>query len=91
MRQLIVTVPEDRLRRIQKLLRQEPGVTVSRSKAVEAQATPPKKKRTRQQQKWVDDLKQSLVDVERHQRGEIELMSLDDYLRSLGVEVPPTK
>ena len=91
MRQLTITVPEDRLRRIQKLLRQEPGVTVSRSKPVAAPETPKKKKLIRWQQEWVDDLKQALVDVERHQRGEIEMISLDDYLRGLGVEVPPVK
>jgi len=90
MRQFTITVPEDRLRRIQKLLRQEPGVTISRSRAVEP-AAPKKKKLTRKQQEWVDDLKQALVDVERHQRGEIELASLDDYLRELGVEIPTEK
>ncbi len=89
MRQLTITVPENQLRRIQQLLRREPGVTVGRSKPLEAPAAPPvKKKLTRQQQEWVDDLKQALVDVERHQRGEIEMVSLDEYLTGLGVEVP---
>ena len=83
MRQLTITVPEDRLRRIQKLLRQEPGVTISRSKPVAAPETPKKKKLTRWQQEWVDDLKQALVDVERHQRGEIELTPIEDFLKEL--------
>ncbi|MBC7448455.1 MAG: hypothetical protein H7330_10385 [Hymenobacteraceae bacterium] len=86
MRQFTITVPEDRLRRIQKLLRQEPGVTVSRSRVVEAPETPKKKKLTRQQQEWVDDLKQSLVDVERHQRGEIELQSFDEFMKEMDAE-----
>ena len=91
MRQLTIIVPENQLRRIQQLLRQEPGVTVGRSKLLEAPAAPPaKKKLTRQQQEWVDDLKQALVDVERHQRGELEMVSLDAYLTGLGVEVPGT-
>ena len=91
MRQLTITVPENQLRRIQQLLRQEPGVTVGRSKPLEAPAAPPaKKKLTRKQQEWVDDLKQALVDVERHQRGELEMVSLDAYLTGLGVEVPGT-
>ena len=94
MRQLTIIVPENQLRRIQQLLRQEPGVTVGRSKPLEApsapSAPPAKKKLTRKQQEWVDDLKQALVDVERHQRGELEMVSLDAYLTGLGVEVPGT-
>ena len=86
MRQFTITVPEDRVRRILRLLRQEPGVTVSRSKPLEAPATSKKKPLTRQQQEWVDDLKQALVDVERHQRGEIELQSFDEFMKELDAE-----
>ncbi len=87
MRQLTITVPEDRIRRIQKLLRQEPGVTVSRSRPVEQTAKPPQKKKlTRKQQEWVDDLKQALVDVERAERGEIQLRPIEELLLELDAE-----
>ena len=83
MRQLTITVPEARLRHIQKLLRQEPGVTVSRSRPISPEAAPAKKPLTQRQQKWVGELKQALVDVERHQRGEIELTPIEDFLKEL--------
>lgn len=83
MRQLTITVPEARLRHIQKLLRQEPGVIVSRSRPISPEAAPAKKPLNQRQQKWVDELKQALVDVERHQRGEIKLVSGDEHLAEL--------
>ena len=49
-------------------------------------AKPAKKPFTPEQQEWVDDLKQALVDVERHQRGEIELQPFDDFMNELDAE-----
>ena len=62
------------------LLQNLPGVRVEK---VKSKALPVKKPLTPEQQKWVDDLKQALVDVERHQRGEIELTPIEDFLKEL--------
>lgn len=88
MSQYLLTVSKGEEAFVRKLLQNLPGVHVEK---VKPKAPAAKKPLTSEQQEWVDDLKQSLVDVERHQRGEVEMVSLDHYLRGLGVEVPPTK
>ena len=97
MRQLTITVPDHQLRQIQRLLRQQPGVVVGRSKAVAApQSAPakpadkpaakPKKKLTKAQQKWVDDLKEDLEEAEAALRGEVQLGTFEELMQELKAE-----
>jgi hypothetical protein len=49
----------------------------------EPTAKPQKKSFTPEQQEWVDDLKESLEQVELHQQGKIKLKSFDQLLNEL--------
>ena len=46
-------------------------------------AKPQKKQFTPEQQEWIDDLKESLEQVELHQQGKIKLKSFDQLLDEL--------
>ncbi len=83
MSQYLLTVSKGEEAFVRKLLKNLPGVRVEK---VKPKAPPVKKPLTPEQQEWVDDLKQSLVDVERHQRGEIELRTGQELLEELRAE-----
>ena len=83
MSQFLITVPDDRKRFFRELLNNLPWAQVE---PVKPKAKLAKKPFTPEQQEWVDDLKQALVDVERHQRGEIELQPFDDFMKELDAE-----
>ena len=97
MSQFLLTVADTEVAFIRKLLRNLPGVRLEKVKEEEKRAATPvarpkaapyvlKKPLTPEQQEWVDDLKQALVDVERHQRGEIELRPIEELMRELDEE-----
>lgn len=83
MSQFLITVPDDRKRFFRELLRNLPWAEV---KPVKPEAKPTKKPLTPEQQEWVDDLKQSLLDVERAERGEIKLRPIEEMLKELDAE-----
>jgi hypothetical protein len=83
MSQFLITVPDDQKRFFRQLLRNLPWAQVE---PVKPGVKPAKKPLTAEQQEWVDDLKQALVDVERHQRGEIELQPFDDFMKEMDAE-----
>ena len=80
MSQYLLTVSKGEDAFVRKVLQNLPGVHIEK---VEPKAPPAKNSLTPEQQEWVDDLKQALVDVERHQRGEIELTPIEDFLKEL--------
>ena len=75
---LIVTVPDDRVNFVKKLLR-ELNLRVKAAAPKEAKRTKPLEL-TAAQQKLVDELKHSLHQVELHQQGKIQLRSAYDLL-----------
>lgn len=80
MSQFLVTVSQGEEAFVRKLLGKLPGVRVEKMKAP-AKLT--QKPLTAQQQEWVDDLKQSLLEAEASARGEITLPTLDEHLAEL--------
>ncbi len=78
---LIVTVPDDRVSFVKKLLRELnlPVKPVAKAKPV---ATKPKQY-TLAQQEWIDDFREALHEVELHQQGKIELQDARDFLNEL--------
>ena len=82
---LIVTVPDDRVNFVKKLLR-ELNLSVKPATKTKASAISVAKsthKLSPAQQQWVDELKDSLQQVELHQQGEIKLKSAWELLDEL--------
>ena len=102
MRQLTITVTESEYPFIRQLLKRQRGVAIAKTKKLPAQPAPPAEtpeqvyaRLNPEQREWVDGLKNALHDVERHQRGEIELRSaweLAEELRAIrDVQWPTSK
>ena len=81
MSQYLLTISPGEEAFVRKLLQKLPGVQLEKMKP-----KPAKKPLTPEQQEWVDDLKQSLLDVERAEGGEIKLRSAYDLLEELRAE-----
>lgn len=79
---LIVTVPDDRVNFVKKLLR-ELNLAVKPAVKSKISVTKASRKLTLEQQEWVEELKHSLEQVELHQQGKIELKSAWELLDEL--------
>ena len=79
---LIVTVPDDRVSFVKKLLR-ELNLTVKPAAKTKPAAEPQPKKHTPEQQEWIDDFREALHEVELHQQGKIQLKTLDELIDEL--------
>lgn len=79
---LIVTVPDDRVNFVKKLLRELNLPVKPVAKAKPAAVAPPKKY-TPEQQEWIDDFREALHEVELHQQGKIQLQDARDFLNEL--------
>ena len=79
---LIVTVPDDRVKFVKKLLR-ELNLSVKPAIKAKAVAPPKPKKYTPEQQEWIDDFREALNEIESHQQGEIKLKTLDELINEL--------
>ena len=82
---LIVTVPDDKVNFVKKLLR-ELNLTVKPAAKPRVSETPAAKvarKYTPGQQEWVDDFREALNEVELHQQGKIKLQTLDELIHEL--------
>ena len=75
---LLVTVPDERASFVKKLLR-ELNLSVKAAPA----AKPVRRKMTADEQKWVDNFRESLREVELHEQGKIELPSAYDLLNEI--------
>ena len=80
MRELTIQVPDELFGPVKKLLQNLRGAQIIHTRKL-AEAAPPAF--TAEQQLFVDELKQSLRDVERHERGELELKPLAEHIREL--------
>lgn len=78
MRQVILTVPDEQYAPLMKVVKALPFEI--KAKAV---AAPKPKKLTPEQQKWVDDFREALHEVELHQQGKIKLQTLDELIDEL--------
>ncbi len=78
---LIVTVPDDRVAFVKKLLRELNLSVKPAAKAKPAAAQP--KQYTPAQQEWIDDFREALHEVELHQQGKIKLQDARDFLNEL--------
>ncbi|QKG55996.1 hypothetical protein GKZ68_04690 [Hymenobacter sp. BRD128] len=78
---LIVTVPDDRVAFVKKLLRELNLAVKPASKAKPSPAQ--SKKYTPEQQEWIDDFREALHEVELHQQGKIQLQDARDFLNEL--------
>lgn len=79
---LIVTVPDDRVAFVKKLLRELNLAVKPAAKAKPAAVAPPKQY-TPEQQEWIDDFRAALHEVELHQQGKIKLQDARDFLNEL--------
>jgi ribosomal protein S2 len=79
---LIVTVPDDRVAVVKKLLRELNLSVKPAAKAKPAVGAKPKQY-TPEQQEWIDDFREALHEVELHQQGKIQLKSAYDLLDEL--------
>jgi len=79
MRELTIQVPDELFGPVKKLLQNLRGAQITHTRKLAGAAAPPAL--TAGQQQFVDELKQSLLDVERHERGEITLQTMRDFLR----------
>lgn len=79
---LIVTVPDDRVSFVKKLLR-ELNLPVKPAAKAKPAAAPPPKKYTPEQQEWIDDFREALHEVELHQQGKIKLKTAQELLDEL--------
>jgi hypothetical protein len=79
---LIVTVPDDRVAFVKKLLR-ELNLAVKPAAKPKPAAVAQPKKYTPKQQEWIDDFREALHEVELHQQGKIELKTLDELINEL--------
>ena len=77
MRELTIQVPDELFSSFRKLLQNVRGVQVTKTRKLPAAASAPL---TAEQQEFVDDLKESLLEVERHQLGEIKLQTMREFL-----------
>ncbi len=74
MREITIQLPDELFAPVRKILQNLRGVKVTQTRKLPASAFTP------EQQEFVDELKQSLIEVERHQRGEIKLQTMRDFL-----------
>lgn len=79
---LIVTVPDDRVSFVKKLLR-ELNLPVKPAAKAKPAATAKPKHYTPAQQEWIDDFREALHEVELHQQGKIQLQDARDFLNEL--------
>jgi hypothetical protein len=79
---LIVTVPDDRVAFVKKLLR-ELNLAVKPAAKPKHTAVAQPKKYTPEQQEWIDDFREALHEVELHQQGKIKLQTLDELIEEL--------
>ena len=79
---LIVTVPDDRVAFVKKLLRELNLPVKPVAKAKPAVAVKPKQY-TPEQQEWIDDFREALHEVELHQQGKIKLKTGQELLDEL--------
>ena len=79
---LIVTVPDDRVAFVKKLLRELNLSVKPAAKAKQAAEVKPKQY-TPAQQEWIDDFREALREVELHQQGKIKLQDARDFLNEL--------
>jgi len=79
---LIVTVPDDRVNFVKKLLRELNLPVKAAAKAKPVTASKPKQY-TPEQQEWIDDFREALHEVELHQQGKIKLQDARDFLNEL--------
>ena len=78
MSQVILTVPDDQLAPLLKVLKALPFAIKTKTVA------PPKPKQfTPAQQEWIDDFREALHEVELHQQGKIKLQDARDFLNEL--------
>ncbi len=80
---LIVTVPDERVSFVKKLLRELnlPVKPIARPKP--AVAGSPPRQYTPEQQAWIDDFREALHEVELHQQGKIKLKTAEQLLDEL--------
>jgi hypothetical protein len=74
MRQLILNIPEKKYSFFLKVIENFSFVKVAEDKEI---------KLTHKQKQFVDDTKQSLLEVELHQKGKIKLKTLDQLIDEL--------
>ena len=81
---LIVTVPDERVSFVKKLLRELnlPVKSVAKPKPAAGAPAPPRQY-TPEQQEWIDDFREALHEVELHQQGKIKLQDAYDFLNEL--------
>jgi len=81
---LIVTVPDERVSFVKKLLRELnlPVKPVAKPKPAVAAGLPPRQY-TPEQQEWIDDFREALHEVELHQQGKIQLQDAREFLNEL--------
>lgn len=79
---LIVTVPDDRVAFVKKLLR-ELNLPVKPAAKAKPAAAPKPKTYTPEQQQWIDDFREALHEVELHQQGKIKLRDARELLEEL--------
>ena len=79
---LIVSVPDDRVSFVKKLLR-ELNLPVKPVAKAKPAATSKPKQYTPAQQEWINDFREALHEVELHQQGKIELQDARDFLNEL--------
>jgi ABC-type nitrate/sulfonate/bicarbonate transport system substrate-binding protein len=79
---LIVTVPDDRVAFVKKLLR-ELNLSVKPAAKAKSVAAAKPKQYTPEQQEWIDDFREALHDVELHQQGKIKLKTGQELLDEL--------
>ncbi len=78
MSQVILTIPDEQLAPLLKVLKALPFAIKAKTVA------PPKSKQyTPEQQEWIDDFREALHEVELHQEGKIKLQDARDFLNEL--------
>ena len=85
---LIVTVPDDRVNFVKKLLRELnlPVKPAAKPKPSVTTAAKVPRKYTPEQQEWIDDFREALNEVELHQQGKIKLQTARELLAELRAE-----
>ena len=85
---LIVTVPDDRVNFVKKLLRELnlPVKPAAKPKSAAPPAAKVARKYTPEQQEWVDDFREALNEVELHQQGKIQLQTAEEFLAEMRAE-----
>jgi hypothetical protein len=80
--ELIVTLPDDRVAFVEKLLR-ELNLSVKPATKAKPVAEVKSKQYTPAQQEWIDDFREALHEVELHQQEKIKLQDARDFLNEL--------